>query len=103
MATKYDLQNWVFDALVALGGEATLVAVARNIWSRHEQDLRSSGDLFYTWQYDMRWAAQTLRDTGRALPAKGRPRGVWAVSEQYRPRTSLPADAETEVGGSSDD
>ncbi|SDW39046.1 hypothetical protein SAMN05444006_10397 [Allgaiera indica] len=26
-----------------------------------------SGDLFYTWQYDMRWAAQNLRGAGKLV------------------------------------
>jgi hypothetical protein len=72
MATKYDLQPWVEEALIALGGSGTVVEVAKEIWARHEPDLRSSGDLFYTWQYDMRWAAQVLRDTGRARLGRGR-------------------------------
>jgi hypothetical protein len=72
MATKDDLRLWVEEALTALGGSGTVVEVAEAIWSRHEPDLRSSGDLFYTWQYDMRWAAQALRDTGRARLMRGR-------------------------------
>jgi hypothetical protein len=79
MATKYDLQQWVEEALMSLGGSGTLVEVAREIWLRHESDLRSSGDLFYTWQYDMRWAAQALRDTGRARPASATRRGRWEL------------------------
>lgn len=80
MATKYDLQTWVLEALEALGGSGTVVEVAKEIWQRHEADLRSSGDLFYTWQYDMRWAAQALRDTGRAKQTKGGRRGLWELS-----------------------
>jgi hypothetical protein len=53
MATKYDLQQWVEDALRSLGGSGTVVDVAREIWNEHEEELRDSGDLFYTWQYDM--------------------------------------------------
>jgi hypothetical protein len=79
MATKYDLQTWVTEALEALGGAGTDVEVAREIWHRHEQDLRASGDLFYTWQYDMRWAAQVLRDTGQARAASATPRGRWEL------------------------
>lgn len=80
MATKYDLQQWVEDALRSLGGSGTVVDVARAIWERHEADLRNSGDLFYTWQYDMRWAAQALRDTGRARPDSDTPRGRWELA-----------------------
>lgn len=81
MATKYDLQPWITEALIALGGSGTVVEVAREIWQRHEPELRESGDLFYTWQYDMRWAAQALRDTGRAKPTKGSRRGIWEITE----------------------
>ena len=62
MATKHDLQDWVQQALKRIGGRGTLTDVAKEIWRAHESDLRSSGDLFFTWQYDMRWAAQKLQD-----------------------------------------
>ena len=65
MATKADLQEWVLEALRALGGEGHLARVAEHIWLNHEKDLRASGDLFFTWQYDMRWAAQNLQNAGR--------------------------------------
>jgi hypothetical protein len=79
MATKYDLQEWVQEALTILGGRGTVVEVAKQIWKQHEAELRASGDLFFTWQYDMRWAAQTLRDTGRAKKAGETGRGRWEL------------------------
>jgi hypothetical protein len=65
MATRADLEHWVLEALEALGGRARIVAICEHVWHHHEQDLRKSGDLFYTWQYDIRWAGQRLRDAGR--------------------------------------
>ncbi len=65
MATKHDLKDWVSEALATEGGASDVVSVAKRIWQTHEQDLRQSGDLFFTWQYDMRWAAFTLRKEGR--------------------------------------
>ena len=62
MADKSDLQEWVIEALRDRGGEAHLTDVAKHIWDNHEAELRASGKLFYTWQYDMRWAAQKLQD-----------------------------------------
>lgn len=51
------------------------------VWRRHELDLRNSGSLFYTWQYDIRWAAQKLRDTGRLKPiAQRRPGVPWELA-----------------------
>jgi hypothetical protein len=62
MPGKEDLEEWVMEAIESLGGGGTVVEVSREVWRRHEEDLRGAGDLFYTWQYDIRWAAQVLRD-----------------------------------------
>ena len=64
MATRDDLKVWVQQAVRANGGQAPVVQVARWIWTNHEAELKKSGDLFYTWQYDMRWAADKLRKAG---------------------------------------
>ncbi len=64
MATRADLPQWVLEALGELGGSAHAVDVAKAVWRRHEPDLRASGDLFYTWQYDLRWAGTKLRKQG---------------------------------------
>ena len=79
MADRRELLNWISDALIDLGGQASIVDVARHIWTNHEKDLRASGDLFYTWQYDMRWAAQRLRDEGLLVRSGLVPRGQWSL------------------------
>ena len=81
MATKHDLQDWIQNALRNLGGHASLLAVAKHMWNTHASDLRASGDLFFTWQYDMRWAANALRRQGIMKPAEISPVGVWEVTE----------------------
>jgi hypothetical protein len=82
MLQRNDLKELVLEALIANGGREEIVAVARHIWKAHEQELRASGDLFYTWQYDMRWAATRLRGEGRLVMADLSPRGVWEISKQ---------------------
>jgi hypothetical protein len=79
VATKHDLQDWVRSALKELGGSARLVEVSKIIWRNHESDLRISGDLFYTWQYDMRWAANRLRRDGVMKQVEASPFGVWEL------------------------
>ena len=79
MAMRSDLVDWIEAALRDNGGEATIVEVAKAIWSSHEDELRDSGDLFYTWQYDMRWAALKLRKAGRLAEAADGRRGLWAL------------------------
>ena len=81
MATKQDLMPWVIEALEELRGKGTVVQVCKVVWRRHELDLRNSGDLFYTWQYDIRWAAQKLRDVGRLKPmGERRPGRPWELA-----------------------
>jgi len=38
------------------------------------------GDLFYTWQYDMRWAATKLRRDGKLKAATRSPKGTWELT-----------------------
>jgi hypothetical protein len=80
MATKYDLERWIIEALTALGGSATIVEICERVWRDHETDLRASDDLFYTWQYDIRWAAQRLRDQHVLVPNGQAPRGLWQLA-----------------------
>jgi hypothetical protein len=62
---REDLQPIVVEALASLGGRAKLIDVAKYVWRHHEGDITRSGDLFFTWQYDMRWAATRLRKAGK--------------------------------------
>jgi hypothetical protein len=48
MATKYDLRDWLVDALEENGGQASIVEVCKYIWENHQDELRASGDLFFT-------------------------------------------------------
>ncbi|MBN1546266.1 MAG: hypothetical protein JW902_06370 [Syntrophaceae bacterium] len=81
MATKFDLRDWLVEALKSKRGKgATIVEVCKYIWQKYEKDLRASGDLFYTWQYDVRWAATELRKTGKMKSAAISPQGVWELS-----------------------
>lgn len=80
MANKEDLAGWMVEALTELGGHGSVVEVSKTVWRRHEPDLRISGDLFYTWQYDIRWAAQTLRDTGKLKSMDRKKGGAWELA-----------------------
>ena len=79
MATTGDLTDWVIEALKANNGTASILFVAQHIWSHHESELRES-DLFFSWQYDMRWAATELRKKGRLVAASDDRRGKWTLT-----------------------
>jgi len=76
---KQLLKSWVIEALEDASGSASLVAVSKSIWERHESDIRAAGDLLFTWQYDVRWAAHVLRREGLLKRAKESPRGIWEL------------------------
>jgi hypothetical protein len=80
MSGRDDLQPWIVDALRSNGGQAKITEVARYIWQHHQRDLRSSGELFYEWQYEMRWAAGELRRAGRMKAAAASPKGIWVLA-----------------------
>lgn len=73
------LENWIIEALQSKGGQSTLLEICKYVWIHHEVDLKKSGNLFYTWQYDIRWAATELRKVDKLLPADQSPRGVWIL------------------------
>jgi len=79
MASKHDLCNWLVASLRAHAGKASIVEVCRYVWTNHESELRRSGDFFYTWQYDIRWAATELRKQGVLRPFDSSPKGIWEL------------------------
>ena len=52
--TKDLLPELLVHCLKELGGEATIVQVCKRFWLHYEDELKHSGDLLYTWQYDIR-------------------------------------------------
>jgi len=67
--TKKNLKPILVEALKYYGGAANIVEVCTYIWRHYEVELRESDNLFYTWQYDVRWAATTLRRDKTLKPA----------------------------------
>ena len=81
VASRQDLEEWVCEALYHHGGEASVLDVSKRVWSLHEHELRASGSLFYTWQYDLHWAAKRLRDQGKLTAADTAPKGIWVLRD----------------------
>ncbi len=81
MSTREDLDGWIAEALEALpqrrGG---IVEICEKVWAVHEADLRNSKDLFYTWQYDIRWAANRLRHRKVLKSVQMSPKGLWELA-----------------------
>ena len=72
---------WIVEALEELEGYGTILEVSKKVWQKHGEEITSSGDAFYTWQYELRWAGDILRKQGVLKPAEESPRRVWKLSE----------------------
>ena len=76
---KNNLPNLLKATLAELGGRGTILQVCKKFWAKNEESLRNSGDLFYTWQYDIRWAATKLRKAGIMKDVSSSDPGVWEL------------------------
>ena len=79
MTMRHVLEPWIIEAMTELGGCGSLVDVCTCIWTKHEAELRSSGELFYTWQYDVRWVGNQLRQRKILKPMEGCRRRMWEM------------------------
>ena len=82
MLVRNDLKPWIIEALKASGGRASVVEVCKYVWHHHESDLQHGGDLFYSWQYDIRWAATKLRHEGTLAPTEPKSPTPWRLAEK---------------------
>ncbi|MBS3780356.1 MAG: hypothetical protein KGY41_08160 [Desulfovermiculus sp.] len=81
MLTKKDLLPLVSEALDAHGGSARIPVVCKYVWDNYESELRQSGELFYTWQSDIRWAANFLRKKRVLKSARHTGPGIWMLNK----------------------
>ena len=49
---KRDLIDILYESIDSLGGSASIIDISKYIWINHEDELRDSCDMFYTWQYE---------------------------------------------------
>ena len=77
---RKDLTEILEEALVSLGGEGRIVEICEYIWNNYNNDLLSSGDIFYTWQYDLRMSAkETLKAQGKVITIKDGTKSIWKL------------------------
>ena len=76
---KKDLKKLVLEALQNHNGKAKIIDVSKYVWSNYKDDLEQSGNMFYTWQYDVRWAATNLRKEGLMKKADNKLNGFWEL------------------------
>jgi hypothetical protein len=79
MSTKVDLKDYIIEALNGKENrQGSIIEISKYVWNRHQGDLYNGGNIFYTWQYDIRWAATELRRENRLDDG----RGIWRLLNQ---------------------
>ena len=85
---RADLPDILYEILRDLNGRAPMMIVFRYFWNKYGKTLSPEDDMFYTWTYDIRWAATQLRQKDRMKPASTKenthgstisPRGIWEI------------------------
>ena len=85
---RKDLPEILYNLLKELNGKAKMIDIFKLFWTKYEQELKVSGDLFYTWNYDIRWATTQLRKIKKMKQAKEQEnthgaditsRGIWEI------------------------
>lgn len=79
MASRKEMKTWVRAALTSMGGSGWPRDVAKYIWDNYEVEIKLSGSLLYTWQYDARWAATAMRKEGMLKPVYGKNDKPWEL------------------------
>ena len=72
---------WVEEALQELGGKGSIFEICKAVWLKHGDEITAAGDMFYKWQYEIRWAGDMLRKDGIINSAENSPRGVWQLAK----------------------
>lgn len=86
---RKDLPDLLYKTIASLGRKAPMMSVFREFWKLYACNLDPSEDMFYTWNYDLRWAATELRKKGKMKPASAKenpreltdssPKGIWEI------------------------
>ncbi|MBA5238197.1 hypothetical protein H2Y54_16845 [Pectobacterium aroidearum] len=80
MVTRERMKQWIIACLQERNGCGWPREVSKYVWDNYESELKASGDILYTWQYDIRWAAQQLRYEGVLKPVNGRRDLPWELA-----------------------
>lgn len=62
------MKDWVIETLQELGGSGSILDICKIVWAKHGNEIQNSGEAFYTWQYEIRWAGDILRKEGTLKP-----------------------------------
>lgn len=79
------LKLWILEAVECQSDLPGYVEIAKYIWLNYEEQLRVSGNKFYTWQADLRWLCTRLVKEDKLVRLKDGNRSVYSVYHSVGP------------------
>ncbi|MCL2176555.1 MAG: hypothetical protein FWB72_01180 [Firmicutes bacterium] len=85
---RKDLPQILYELIKDMGGSGKMMDIFKKFWEQNKNAISDKSDLFYTWNYDIRWAATKLRREKRMKPASRQEntygldmssRGIWEI------------------------
>lgn len=80
MMNREALEVFIIESLKEFGQPTHYTDICKWVWKNYEKTLKNSGDMFYVWQYEIRWAATDLRGKGILKPVIESKKGLWELN-----------------------
>ena len=76
--SKDDLPRLLEDVLKEMNGNGYILDISKKFWIKYKDNITPDNNLFYTWQYDIRWAATELRKNN-IMVRPDLEKGLWTL------------------------
>ena len=65
--------------LYQMDGNGYILDISKKFWIKYKDNITPNNNLFYTWQYDIRWAATELRKNN-IMVRPDLEKGLWTLA-----------------------
>ena len=74
------VEPMLIDALKATNKPTLIVDVSKFIWNKYYDELKANDELFFKWQYQLRWAKDHLKSCGILATKKQGVYSLWYLT-----------------------
>ena len=79
IVSKDDLPRLLENVLKEMNGNGYILDISKKFWIKYKDNITPDNNLFYTWQYDIRWAATELRKNN-IMVRPDLEKGLWTLA-----------------------
>ena len=77
--SKNDLPILLEEVLKEMDGNGYILDISKKFWIKYKDNITPNNNLFYTWHYDIRWAATELRKNN-IMVRPDLEKGLWTLA-----------------------